>query len=1057
MHQTRRATDRSASWPTTRRATALALTLAACGMPAAAGVPIGNNPLYLVSGKANLLVILDNSNSMDEDASGAAVGSNSPDSKSEIARGVVRNLTTTYKNRVNLGLMRYKQNTPADNYLHNSPYDASYDPATYDPSWTGARDSATHKRFRMPNVSSPGEYIYYNVALPFYAGSSQGNRFCYSPSANAFNNGEDPSSGPWDTYRCFPTKTGTSNALPTWNNATSEAAQGYSGGGNSYTFHPTDSDFAQGILDFGKLMSWNVVGRTWLRNESPGRGYLEVPIKALDTTQGNTIKTKLACNIPGDPSPCTSSGIKNAGLTPLEGTLYTAKDYFKGGDGSWSNTSEGYTASCYPLPNSCGKDFVILLTDGLPSTDKNGALVAVPSTAIAQTAAAAAALKAAGIETYVIGFALPFGTDPTTLDAIAAAGGTGTAYSADNTASLEAAFKSIFDDVFRKTSAFGAVSQNSTAINDGSRVYQGRFDSTDWSGELEALKPKQDGTMVSQWSTNDAGRFAAPSTRKVFTYKPGSGGVAFKLLSDLDATQQGLLATGSCGGALGTGSACAQARIDWMRGDTTNEESTGPLRKRTRVLGDIISSSPYYVADTRTLYVGANDGMLHAFDADTGNELFAYVPNGVMDRLYKLTSPVYSHEYFVDGEVTVSTRAETPGKNILVGTLGRGGKTLFALDVSSPASFAATKVLWEYSEADLGVSLGKPFVAKLNNGKTAVLVGNGYNGASERAVLFIIDIETGALIRKLDTQAGSSSASNGLASARGWDRDADGTLDIAYAGDRLGNVWKWDLSASNSAVWAPAFGTAAAPQPLFVATDAYSVRQPITGGISVGLNTRKGDPNFGKIFVFVGTGQYLISTDVTDKAVQTWYGLVDDGTQISDRTTLKSRYITAEAVVSGSTARTFSTATAGDMAGKRGWMIDLVPSDGIANGERIVSDNKFLGSVLVATSIVPTNDICVPGGGGFLNAIDPFSGASTRSAFFDANKDGSFTLDDALTVAGKKVVIGSISPDNNLPSEAILIGNRLIASGTSGQIRSVGANNPIRTGRIAWREIVRQN
>ena len=634
MHPTSRTNNRC----TARRATALALTLAACWLPATAGVPIGNNPLYLVSGKANLLVILDNSNSMDEDASGAAVGSNSPNSKSEIARGVVRNLTTTYKNRVNLGLMSYKQNSPSDNFLHNSPYDASYDPATYDPSWTGARDSATHKRFRMPNVSSPGEYVYYNVALPFYAGSSQGNRFCYSTTANAFNNGENPASGPWDTYRCFPTKTGVSNTLPTWGNATSEAAQGYSGGANSYTFHPTDSDFAQGILDFGKMMSWNVVSRTWLRNDSPGRGYLEVPIKPLDTTQGTKIKDKLACNIPGTPTPCTSSGIKNAGLTPLEGTLYTAKDYFKGGGGSWTDTSEGYTASCYPLPNSCGKDFVILLTDGLPSTDKNGALVAVPSTAIAQTAAAAAALKAAGIETYVIGFALPFGTDPTTLDAIAAAGGTGTAYSADNTASLEAAFKSIFDDVFRKTSAFGAVSQNSTAINDGSRVYQGRFDSTDWSGELEALKPKQDGTMVSQWSTNDAGRFAAPSARKVFTYKPGSGGVAFKVLTDLDATQQGLLATGSCGGALGTGAACAQARIDWMRGDTTNEEATGPLRKRTRVLGDIISSSPYYVSDTRTLYVGANDGMLHAFDADTGNELFAYVPNALMDRLERAVS-----------------------------------------------------------------------------------------------------------------------------------------------------------------------------------------------------------------------------------------------------------------------------------------------------------------------------------------------------------------------------------------------------------------------------------
>ena len=101
--------------------------------------------------------------------------------------------------------------------------------------------------------------------------------------------------------------------------------------------------------------------------------------------------------------------------------------------------------------------------------------------------------------------------------------------------------------------------------------------------------------------------------------------------------------------------------------------------------------------------------------------------------------------------------------------------------------------------------------------------------------------------------------------------------------------------------------------------------------------------------------------------------------------------------------------------------------------------------------------MCKPGGDGFLNAVDPFSGGALSTVFFDANRDQAFTDADALMVAGKRVAVGSISPDNNLPSEAILIGNRLIASGTSGQVRSVGANNPIRTGRIAWREIVRQN
>ena len=1045
--------------PPHRRRTRLML-LALClatlpwTLPAHAGMAIGNNPLYLVSGKANVLVVLDNSNSMDEDASGAAVGSNSPNSKSEVARGVVRTLTDNYKNRIHMGLMRYKQNNPSGSYLHNSPYDASYDPATYDPVWAGARNSATNKRFRIANPTSAGNHIHYNVALPFYAGSNQGNAFCYSPTSVPFFNGENPATGPWDSYRCFRTKTGTSNTLPAWGNAASEAAQGYATNFYNGALSPTDSDFAQGILDFGKQLTWNYVGRTWLRNDSPGRGYLEVPIKSLTDAQGTAIKTKLACNIPGDPAPCTASGVKNAGLTPIEGTLLTAKDYF---GGAWNDASEGYVASCYPLPTSCGKNFVILLTDGLPSTDKSGGLVANPATALAQAAAAAAALKAAGVETYVIGFALPFGTDPASLDVVAAAGGTANAYNASDTASLQEAFKKIFDDIFRKTSAFGAVSQNSTAINDGSRVFQGRFDSTDWSGEIEALKPLGDGTLVSKWSTNDAGRFAVPALRKVFTLKPGTGGVEFKLLADLSVTQQDDLRASACGGALADPDTCAQARIDWMRGDKTHEEAGGPLRKRARVLGDIISSSPYYVRDTETLYIGSNDGMLHAFAADTGNELFAYAPNALMPRLHKLTSPTYSHEYFVDGEIAVSARSETPGsRNILVGTLGRGGKALYALDVTDPTHFDAADVLWEYTEADLGIALGKPLIARLNNGKMAVLVGNGYNSSSERAVLYAIDLETGALIRKIDTLAGSAGDTNGLTTPRGWDDDANGTLDVVYAGDRLGNVWKFDLSSSNSASWGSAFSSAGVPAPFFVARDAGGKRQPITGGMSIGVNPRRGDPNFGKLFVFFGTGQYILSDDITDKSVQTWYGLIDTGTSIPDRTVLMPRTITTESTIGGSAVRAFSTALAGDMAGKRGWYIDLEPPSG-ANGERITSDAKFLGSVLLVTSIVPSTDMCKPGGDGFLNAVDPFSGGALSTVFFDANRDQAFTDADALMVAGKRVAVGSISPDNNLPSEAILIGNRLITSGTSGQVRSVGANNPIRTGRIAWREIVRQN
>jgi type IV pilus assembly protein PilY1 len=165
------------------------------------------------------------------------------------------------------------------------------------------------------------------------------------------------------------------------------------------------------------------------------------------------------------------------------------------------------------------------------------------------------------------------------------------------------------------------------------------------------------------------------ATRKVFTFKPGVGGVEFKLLADLDATQAGQLSGVNCSAAL-TGTACAQARIDWLRGDQSKEDPAGPLRKRSKVHGDVISSGPTYDWATKTVYVGANDGLLHAIDASNGNELFSYLPNALFPKLHKLTQTSYAHDYYVDGEIAVSTSFQTPGKSILVGALGRGGKGL---------------------------------------------------------------------------------------------------------------------------------------------------------------------------------------------------------------------------------------------------------------------------------------------------------------------------------------------------------------------------------------------
>ncbi|HRD96706.1 MAG TPA: PilC/PilY family type IV pilus protein [Rubrivivax sp.] len=1014
-------------------------------MPSRAELIIGNNPLYLVMGKANVLVVLDNSNSMDEDASGAAVGSASPNSKSEMARSVVRNLTDLYRNRVNMGLMAYRQNAPDSMQLHNSPYDASYDSNNYDPGWNGARASANHKKYRMPNPTSAGNFVYYNVALPFYSAANYNNAFCYSNTADAsadFGGGVIP--GSWDNYRCFQTKTGTSDALPTWGDAASEALSGYTNYWFTSSFFPTDSDYAQGITDFGRYMTWSWVSTTWFRNESPGRGFLHVPLKDLGAAQAASIKTKLACNIPGTPAGCTNDGIRNAGLTPIEGTLLTALDYYSG---TWNNADEGYVAACYPLPESCKKNFVVLLTDGLPSTSKDGVTLANPAAALAAAAGAAGSLKAAGIETYVIGFALPYGVDSTTLDQVAVAGGTKNHHKADDTVSLQKAFDTIFDDIFKKTSAFGSVSQNSTAINTGSMIFQGRFDSTTWSGEVAAMKPDDQGNTPEIWSSAGAGKIPAAAARKVFTLKPGVGGKEFKLIADLDAAQLGALSAVNCSAAL-TGNDCAQARIDWIRGDRTKEDA--PLRKRTSVHGDVISSAPYYVKATNTVYVGANDGLLHAMDAANGNELFSYVPNALFPKLYKLTQSSYTHDYYVDGEIAVSTSFETPGKSILVGALGRGGKALYALDVTAPASFDASKVLWEYTDADLGLVLGKPIIAKMNNGKAAVIVGNGYNSATERGMLLIIDVETGALIRKIDTGAGGAAATNGLASPRGWDSDGNGTLDFLYVGDLLGNVWKFDLTAAAPASWGSAFA-----DPFFVAVDGNGVRQPITGMVGLGINARKGDPNFGKRYVFFGTGRYITSDDVTNKQTMSWYGLIDEGAAIlNGRTDLKQRTIEIEDVLNGNAARAFSLAAANDMVGKKGWYIDLVSPTNGALGERMIGEHKLFDQVLLASSMIPDPNQCKPGGSGYLNAVDPFTGAALGNLFFDANNDLKFNDSDRLGV--QKRALGSIDPGINLPSDGILIGNRIISSGTSGKTSSKSVSNRIRTGRITWREVVTQ-
>lgn len=1061
-------------------------------------------PLYLTTGsRANVLFILDNSNSMDEAPNGAAVGSNSPESKSEIARSVLRQLVVDYQDKINMGLMAYRQNNPQSYHLHNSPYDVSYNPANYDPSFSGPRNSTT-KRYRTPNPTSPGNFIHYNVALPFYSTNNQGNGFCYSPSANFDNGTETYPGGPWDAYRCFRAKTGTQDGvidpLPGGGITAAETALGYATLLGRFTFWPTDSDLAQGILDFGKQISWTYVGRTWFRNNSPGRGYLHTPIRLLDATHRASIESRLKCNIPLNPAPCNASGIRNAGLTPIEGTLLTARDYFLG---SWANTAEGYVASgankSYPLPTSCGKDFVVLLTDGLPSTRANGTPISNPSVALAEAATAAQSLKDNGIETYVVGFALPYGTNPATLDILAAAGGTDTSFYADDYATLASALNGIFADIMKKTSSAAALATNSTRLSTDSVVYQARFNSDGWSGQLLAVPVNgSGGTGTPLWDAAD--HMPAAAVRNIKTWN-GASGTDF-VWANLTASQQTAL-----------GSA---AILDYLRGDASNEKKHGgSYRNRNAPLGDIVNSDPVFVgvqnygydsltgvegegatykgflatkaARPKMLYVGANDGMLHGFDTSTGVERLAYVPNAVFPNLASLASPGYTHKYYVDGspwagDAYFKTPAEAAAKwrSVLVGGTGAGGKAIFALDVSNPASFSTADVLWEYTHSELGYTIGQPMIARLNDGRWAAVFGNGYASTGGTAKLFIVYLDADASngwqvdtdYRVLNTST-STSTGNGLSSPTLYDQNGDRIVDYVYAGDLQGNVWKFDLSSANPNLWKVAHKSGSTNIPFFTARNASNQAQSITGAIEIG----PAPPGKVGVMLYFGTGRYFAVGDNTSTQVQSFYALWDDFTSNNEITyscsagscnrdsVLQAQTIVYEGAGPGTHTVRVTSANAVDYGSKRGWYLDLLPPSGTAKGERVVSAPLLRHGRVIFTTLIPSSDPCMFGGDSWIMELAAKTGSRLDYSVFDLNDDVLFNNSDYVTVtldwSSQTVPVSGVASKVGIIKTPTVISagekEYKLASGTTGEIASVrekGGGTGF--GRVSWQELYAQ-
>jgi type IV pilus assembly protein PilY1 len=724
----------------------------------------------------------------------------------------------------------------------------------------------------------------------------------------------------------------------------------------------------------------------------------------------------------------------------------------------------------------------------------------------------------------------------------------------NNPLGLEASLNKAFLAILATSSA-SSVATNSSQLNTGSKVYQARFETKDWSGQLLAYPISLAGTIsgAPDW---DAGQVlnsqvgASTDSRSLITYG-AAGGVAFRYAS-LTAAQQALLSLD----ATDTVDTRGNERLNYLRGWSTSEGASSitfrsrPISK----LGDIVNSNPWLVgtptagyADidnngysafrttnlsrTPTIYAGANDGMLHAFAACAssstcpagvvpGQELLGYVPSNAYQNLRKLTQQNYNtnHLYFADGspmvgDVNFGTAPPAPytagWHSMLVAGLNAGGKGYYALDVTNPTNFSETNanslVLWQFTnadDADLGYTYNLPVVnssnsqsqqlVKMQDGRWAVIVGNGYASTANHAVLYVLYVDGGldkvwtptTDFIKIDTGVGSAILPNGLSTPHPFDSDGDGKVDTIYAGDLQGNLWKFDVSSASPASWV----VANSGSPLFVAMDASSNPQPITSAPEVTTH-----PNGGRLVMF-GTGKYLESGDAGVNGTQTYYGIWDNGATVArsqlvaqsvtrtisltvtstsdgiNKTTVTNQSCTGLGCVAAdtytstavvpsslvsptqtisSTYRSLSQNTVDYAGADRGWYLNMPTT-----GERNVSNPKLRTGLLYVNTFVPSSAACDFGGTGWLMGLNYLTGGQPSLQIFDSNGDGNIDSSD-LPAAGLQIgaAIGGttiIEGVNGSGSVGVGVSSKTDGTNATTLIRQ----GDLRHGRIGWHELI---
>lgn len=589
-------------------------------------------------------------------------------------------------------------------------------------------------------------------------------------------------------------------------------------------------------------------------------------------------------------------------------------------------------------------------------------------------------------------------------------------------------------------SGAAAATSNLQPTTGDNAIYIATYRTVDWDGEVKAYSANLSTGAISTDATWVASPLLAKKiatagnsdTRIIYTsdgttrtlFKEGTGGLTETQLAYFDNTKLSQYADWS---ADQKSAATRGLLVNYLRGhdryeDQARDSGYGTYqrlyRNRSTILGDIVHSQPVYVkapphdysddgygafktANTDrppTLYVASNDGMLHAFDAATGEERWAYVPSIIMPEMWRLADSAYSsnHRFFLDGPIIV-TDAKIGGtwKTVLIGALGKGGRGYYALDITDPED---PRPMWSFSAANnhnVGYTYGAPVVTKMADGTWVALLTSGHNNIPEggkyseadgKGTLFVVNLATGGLYRStITTGVGSVDSPSGLSriNIRAANYESNNEAEAVYGGDLYGNMWRFDIN-TGAVTKLASLGSA----------------KPITAGPEVGEIE-------GKTVVYFGTGRYLGEDDLPDARTQSIFGILDDGT-----TTVTGVSQLVQQTVSGDDKTRNISTNEVDWSSKFGWYVNLPDS-----GERVAIEPQLYFGTLVVPSIVPTASECQPGGYSWLYQLDYRTGGNVVSTKPAATYKPSPIVGITVTkLPGGTPVIYGIPADGRMPT-----------------------------------------